>query len=225
MRILIVEDNGAQRELLEKLLGKEGFAVDGHEDGILGLYALTTGEYDLAILDRMLPGLDGLSLLRQYRAGGGTTPVILLTALSAVGDKVTGLNAGADDYLAKPFAPEELLARVRALLRRPSAFLEGGISRGDVALNQEDGRLEGPTGSCSLSKREAALLYMFLSHPGQVLSRETILLRVWGTDSNVEERNIDNFVFLVRRRLNNVGSEAKINTVRGFGYRLEVGLC
>lgn len=225
MRILIVEDNSVQRELLEKLLEKEGISVEGYEDGQLALYALTTGEYDLAIVDRMLPGLDGLSLLRQYRAIGGTTPVILLTALSAVGDRVTGLDAGADDYLAKPFAPEELLARVRALLRRPAAFHTDGLGRGDITLHRETGRLEGPKGNCSLSKREAALLYLFLSNPGQVLSREMILLRVWGMDSDVEERNIDNFVFLVRRRLKNVGSSVTICTVRGFGYRMEVESC
>lgn len=225
MRILIVEDNSAQRELLEKLLEKEGLCVEGYGDGKLALYALTAGEYDLAIVDRMLPGLDGISLLRQYRASGGTAPVILLTALSAVSDRVAGLDAGADDYLAKPFAPEELLARVRALLRRPASFHNGELCRGDITLHREEGWLEGPKGNCTLSKREAALLYLFLSNPGQVLSREQILLRLWGMDSDVEERNIDNFVFLVRRRLKNVGSQAIIDTVRGFGYRLEVGVC
>ena len=222
VQILIVEDNGPQLELLTKLLESEGFQVDGYADGATGLYALTSGSYDLAILDRLLPELDGVSLLRRYRAQGGTTPVILLTALSAVGDRVMGLDAGADDYLAKPFAPEELLARIRALLRRPGGFHSDGIRRGDAVLYRQAGRLEGPAGSCSLSKRETDLLYLFFSNPGQVLSRETILLRVWGSGSEVEERNIDNFVFLVRRRLRNVGCRVNIHTVRGFGYRMEV---
>lgn len=204
MRILIVEDNPAQLELLTRLLESEGFQVEGFSDGSSGYYALSTGGYDLAILDRLLPELDGVSLLRKYRSQCGTTPVIMLTALSTVGDRVAGLDAGADDYLAKPFAPEELLARVRALLRRPTVFHNDTVPLGDVVLYRQEGRLEGPKGNCSLSRREAALLYFFLSNPNQVFSRENILLRVWGTDSEVEERNIDNFVFLVRRRLDNV---------------------
>lgn len=221
MRILIVEDNRAQRELLRGLLEAEGFETDQYADGIQGLYALQSGSFDLAIVDRMLPELDGIALLRTFRQGGGNTPVILLTALSAVGDRVAGLDAGADDYLSKPFAPEELLARVRALLRRPAAFHSTGLCYADVTLFTDEGRLSGPAGSTSLSAREAGLLQLFLSNPGQTLSRETILLRVWGMSSEVEERNIDNFVYLVRRRLRNVGSALRIGTVRSVGYRLE----
>lgn len=222
MRILIVEDNLAQLELLRSLLNRQGFDTDTCTDGAEGLYRLELGGYDLAILDRMLPGIDGVEVLRKYRSRGGNCPVILLTALSAVGDRVTGLDAGADDYLAKPFAPEELLARVRALLRRPTTMHSKGIQACDVTLYPEDGRLEGPAGECSLSARESRLLHIFLSNPNQALSRDTILLRVWGLDSQVEERNIDNFVYLVRRRLKNVGSTLRLSAVRGFGYRLEV---
>ena len=222
MRILIVEDNLAQLELLRTLLNRQGFDTDACTDGAEGLYRLELGGYDLAILDRMLPGMDGGELLRQYRSRGGNCPVILLTALSAVGDRVTGLDAGADDYLAKPFAPEELLARVRALLRRPTTMQSKGIQTGDITLYPEDGHLVGPAGACSLSARECRLLQLFLSNPNQALSRDTILLRVWGLDSQVEERNIDNFVYLVRRRLKNVGSTLRLLAVRGFGYRLEV---
>lgn len=222
MRILIVEDNLAQLELLRTLLNRQGFDTDACTDGAEGLYRLELGGYDLAILDRMLPGMDGVELLRQYRSRGGNCPVILLTALSAVGDRVTGLDAGADDYLAKPFAPEELLARVRALLRRPTTMQSKGIQTGDITLYPEDGHLVGPAGACSLSARECRLLQLFLSNPNQALSRDTILLRVWGLDSQVEERNIDNFVYLVRRRLKNVGSTLRLLAVRGFGYRLEV---
>lgn len=222
MRILIVEDNLAQLELLRTLLNRQGFDTDACTDGAEGLYRLELGGYDLAILDRMLPGMDGVELLRQYRSRGGNCPVILLTALSAVGDRVTGLDAGADDYLAKPFAPEELLARVRALLRRPTTMQSKGIQTGDITLYPEDGHLVGPAGACSLSARECRLLHLFLSNPNQSLSRDTILLRVWGLDSQVEERNIDNFVYLIRRRLKNVGSTLRLSAVRGFGYRLEV---
>ena len=222
MRILIVEDNKPQLELLHKLLEEEGFEVTGCEDGMTGLYELDTGAYDLAVLDRMLPELDGVSLLRRHRDNGGYTPVIMLTALSSLGDRVAGLDAGADDYLAKPFAPEELLARIRALLRRPAAVKSTGFRQGDVELFRQRGVLKGPAGECTVSNREAALLYLFLSNSGAVLSRETILLRIWGQGSDVEERNIDNFVYLIRRRLSNVGSHITIRTVRGCGYRAEV---
>lgn len=222
MRILIVEDNEAQLELLRSLLVQHGYAPDCCTDGSEGLCALELGGYDLAILDRMLPGLDGVELLRRYRSRGGNTPVILLTALSSLGDRVTGLDAGADDYLPKPFAPEELLARVRALLRRPAAMLRKTVRAGDTELVPEEGRLTGPAGECCLSAREGRLLLLFLSNLGQTLSRDTILLRVWGIDSEVEERNIDNFVYLVRRRLKNVGSTLHLTAVRGIGYRLEV---
>lgn len=222
MRILIVEDNPSQLELLRSLLTEQGFETECCADGTEGLCALELGSYDLAILDRMLPGIDGVELLRRYRSRGGRTPVLLLTALSAVGDRVSGLDAGADDYLAKPYAPEELLARIRALLRRPSALQRRGSSAGDVTLYPDEGRLLGPAGACSLSARECSLLHLFLSNPNLSLSRDTILLRVWGMDSEVEERNIDNFVYLVRRRLKNVGSRLRLTAVRGFGYRLEV---
>ena len=222
MRILIVEDNKPQLELLIKLLEEEGFEVSSCTDGAAGLYELDTGAYDLAVLDRMLPELDGVALLRRHREAGGYTPVIMLTALSSLGDRVTGLDAGADDYLAKPFAPEELLARIRALLRRPSAVKSTGFRQGDVELFRQKGILKGPAGECTVSGREAALLYLFLNNPGQVFSRETILMRIWGQDSEVEERNIDNFVYLIRRRLTNVGSRIAIRTVRGCGYRAEV---
>ena len=223
MRILIVEDNPAQLELLTKLLEEEDFQVTACADGMTGLYELDTGAYDLAVLDRLLPELDGVSLLRRHREAGGYTPVIMLTALSTLGDRVSGLDAGADDYLAKPFAPEELLARVRALLRRPAAVRSTGFRQGDVELFRQKGRLKGPAGECTVSGREAALIYMFLSNPGTVLSRENILVRIWGQDTEVEERNIDNFVYLIRRRLSNVGSSITIHTVRGCGYRAEVG--
>lgn len=222
MRILIVEDNEPQLELLKKLLENEEFQVTGCVDGMTGLYELDTGAYDLAVLDRMLPELDGMTVLSRHRENGGYTPVIMLTALSSLGDRVLGLDTGADDYLAKPYAPEELLARIRALLRRPAAVRSTGFCRGDVELSRQSGVLKGPSGECTVSNREAALLYIFLSNPGQVLSRETILVRIWGQGSEVTERNIDNFVYLIRRRLSNVGSAITIHTVRGCGYRAEV---
>lgn len=221
MNLLVIEDDPAQLDLLIRLLEREGFTVTGLEDGAEGLYALRRGGFDLAIVDRLLPGLDGVSLLKKYRVEGGLIPVLLLTALSAVQDRVTGLDAGADDYLAKPYAPQELLARVRALLRRPSSLQADGLQFADLRLELGSGTLHGPAGNCALSKREAALLACFLSNPKQVLSRAQLLDSAWGNEAEVEERNIDNFILFVRRRLKNLGSRAVISTVRGFGYRIE----
>ena len=221
MNLLVIEDDPAQRDLLIRLLEREDFTVTGLADGAEGLYALRRGAFDLAIVDRLLPGLDGITLLNTYRKEGGKIPVLLLTALGTVQDRVTGLDAGADDYLAKPYAPQELLARVRALLRRPSALQADGLQFADLRLEIGSGTLHGPAGSSALSKREAALLACFLNHPKQVLSRAQLLDSAWGNEAEVEERNIDNFILFVRRRLKNVGSCAVISTVRGFGYRLE----
>lgn len=221
MNLLIIEDDPMQLELLTRLLEKEGFSVTGLADGADGLYALRQGAFDLAIVDRMLPGLDGITLLKAYRKGGGKVPILLLTALGAVQDRVVGLDAGADDYLTKPYAPQELLARVRALLRRPAALQEVCVQFSDLRFDSASGTLHGPNGDCELSKREAAMLTCFLNNPNQVLSRSQLLAGAWGGEADVEERNIDNFVFLVRRRLQNVGSQTAIVTVRGFGYRLE----
>ena len=221
MNLLVVEDDPMQLELLTRLLEKEGFPVMGLTDGEDGLFALRQGGFDLAIVDRMLPGLDGVTLLKTYRNSGGRIPVLLLTALGAVQDRVVGLDAGADDYLTKPYAPQELLARVRALLRRPAAMQKDCLQLSDLRFDPGSGMLHGPKGDCELSKREAAMLACFLNNPNQVLSRSQLLVSAWGSEADVEERNVDNFVFLVRRRLKNVGSGTAIVTVRGFGYRLE----
>lgn len=221
MNLLVIEDDLTQLELLTRLLEQEGFSVTGAENGTDGLFALRLGGFDLAIVDRLLPGIDGITLLKTYRQEGGSIPVLLLTALGAVQDRVAGLDAGADDYLTKPYAPQELLARIRALLRRPAALQEDSLHFCDLRFDPSSGTLHGPKGDCDLSKREAAMLSCFLNNPNQVLSRSQLLVSAWGNEADVEDRNVDNFVFLVRRRLQNVGSRTNIATVRGFGYRLE----
>lgn len=223
MQLLLIEDDRTLCEFLVPLLRTHGHSVTAAHTGPDGLAALREGEFDGVILDRMLPGMDGLTLLHRMRAEGFTLPVLMLTALGAPGDKVEGLDAGADDYLAKPFDVDELLARLRALARSRSGGYGAAVRCGDAALDTGARVLTGPKGRCEVSGREAALLAFLFRNAGQVLPRAVLLDRVWGTDSEVEEGNLNNYIFFARRRLNQVGSRVQIQTVRGLGYR--VGEC
>lgn len=222
MRILMIEDDAALCEALRPALEAAAFRVDFAHNGPDGLALLTSGAYDVCILDRMLPGLDGMEVLEKLRREGISTPVIFLTALGQVSDRTQGLNNGADDYLVKPFAFEELLARIRCVLRRPAVLQQEQILRyGDVAYDLLSLTLSRGENSTALSKRLGDLLELFLRNPGQTLPRETILLRVWGMDSDVEDGNLDNYTYFLRRSLRKVGSRLQLATVRGVGYRLE----
>lgn len=222
MRILLVEDDLALCEALRPALESAAYRIDVCHNGTDGLALLTSGAYDVCILDRMLPGLDGLSLLRAARTGGVTTPILMLTALSGIGDRVNGLDAGADDYLAKPFDTRELLARLRALIRRPGTAAESCLQAGDVSLSSTELTLTGPAGSVNLTKRECDLLEALLRNPGRLQSRAALLAQVWGPMAEVEDANLDCYIHFVRRRLQSVGSAARVVTVRGSGYKLEV---
>lgn len=226
MRILVIEDDVDLCSALDIHLTKDGYDVDYAYTGDDGLHFALQNAYDLIILDRMLPELDGLSLLLQVRKKGIKIPVLMLTALDGIGDRVEGLDAGADDYLAKPFAPQELLARIRALARRP-ALLEApqNISLGDLELDYSLNALNGPSGSCTLSKKETELLALLFRSPNQTLARELLFVRIWGPDAPVEDGNLDNYIHFLRRRLRSVQSAVQIVTVRGVGYRLEVESC
>lgn len=170
----------------------------------------------------MLPGLDGIKVLKKIRASGIQTPVILITALGTLDDKVTGLDLGADDYLVKPFAFRELLARIHSIARRPRKLEQTGqLSYGDIVYQPAENTLIGSLGSCSMSHRESDLLEAFLRNPDQVLSRTQLLTKVWGLDTDVEEGNLDNYIHFLRRRLKSVGSNVRICTIRGMGYRME----
>lgn len=223
MRLLLIEDDKELCLSLAYQLRQDGFALDICHDGEEGLLWAAQQAHDLILLDRMLPRQDGLALLRQLRQRGIQTPVIFLTALGQVSDKTQGLNAGADDYLVKPFAYDELLARIRCVLRRPSAIAGGGmLSYGDIRYDPDSLTLYREGASTVLSKRLGDLLELFLRNPGQTLPRQTILLRVWGVDTEVEDGNLDNYAYFLRRSLRKVGSGLCLTTVRGVGYRLEV---
>lgn len=222
MRILLAEDDETLRTSLAFQLEQEGFAVDVCADGEEALYYIEQNIHDLILLDRMMPYISGTELLTKMRKAHNQTPVILITALGTLDDKVTGLDLGADDYLVKPFAFEELMARIRCVARRPRKMEEGGsLSFSDITYYPEKNMLTGQTCSCSLSGREGDLLEAFLRNPGQPLPRTLLLTKVWGFDSDVEEGNLDNYIHFLRRRLKTVGSAAAIRTIRGIGYQLE----
>lgn len=222
MRILMIEDDRALCDAVAMQLRQAGYDVDLCHDGEDGLYYLQEGVYDLVLLDRMLPLLDGVSLLKRARKEGVTTPVLLLTALGGVGDRVTGLDAGADDYLAKPFDMRELLARVRALARRPGELrAREELRYGDLLLDMQALTLEGGKARCTLSKKEGELLGVLMQSKGQTLSRNVLFGRVWGPDADVEAASLDSYAHFVRRRLASVSDEVRLVTVRGVGYRLE----
>ena len=224
MRILLIEDDETLRTVLIPVLEKAGFGCDSAADGASGLALLLQNPYDAAVVDRMLPALSGLELVRAARQKGCAVPVLMLTALGRVEDRVEGLGAGADDYLVKPFDNRELIARLQALGRRPAHTLESALLRfDDVSLDAAALTLTGPSGTVRLSKNENALLEALLRRSGQLVSREVLFCAVWGAEDFVEEGNLDSYIHFVRRRLRTVGSRAVIRTVRGMGYCLEAG--
>lgn len=223
MKILLIEDDIDLSETMKFQLEKEGFQTELCHDGEEGLYLLMEQEHDLVILDRMLPGMDGVTVLKKARQVGVATPVIFLTALGELTDRVIGLDCGADDYLVKPFAYPELFARIRCLLRRPGRWNEENLLKiGDISFDPEINSLKCGKKECTLSKREGRLLEVFVWNPGQVLPRAVLLNKVWGLESDVEEGNLDNYIHFLRRRLRSVGSQTSLKTVRGVGYTLEV---
>ena len=222
MRILLVEDDLELCRLMEFWLEQEGYSADICQDGQDAWYYLERQAYNVVILDRLLPRISGIQLLQRMRQQGNATPVIMVTALGTVEDKIGGLDAGADDYLVKPFVPEELFARIRALERRPVQMeLNRKVALGDVVLNLSNRMLEKGDKSVELSKKEMDLLEFFIRNKGQTLTRELLLNRVWGIDSAVEDGNLDNYIYFLRRRLKQVGSSVNIKTVRSVGYFLE----
>ncbi len=225
MRILIIEDDAELADAMKFRLEKEDFLVDICHDGEEGLYYMKENIHDLVILDRMLPSLSGVNILKTARKSHISTPVIFLTALGELNDKVTGLECGADDYIVKPFAFEELLARIHCIMRRPGKWNDSNLLKlGDISFDPETNQLFKDSKECTLSKREGALLEVFLRNPGQTLTRSVLLSRVWGLDSDVEEGNLDNYIHFLRRRLKTVNSTLSLKTIRGIGYQIEVFL-
>lgn len=222
LRILIIEDDRDLCSSLSFQLRAEGFEVDVCHDGEDGLHFIKEDAHDLILLDRMLPLTDGITVLKTVRNLHISTPVILVTALGELQDKVTGLDCGADDYIVKPFAFEELMARIRCIFRRPRQWADSRILQfGDISYDESLRQMACHDKSCTLSKREGELLGLFLRNGGLTLPRLTILSHVWGPDAAVEDGNLDNYIHFLRRRLKNAGSRLTLRTVRGVGYCME----
>ncbi|MFE7094665.1 response regulator transcription factor [Streptomyces erythrochromogenes] len=222
-RILVVDDEPEVRAAVEDGLTVEGYEVRGAADGLAALSQVAAWEPDAVVLDVMMPVLDGLGVCRQLRAMGDRTPVLVLTALDSVSERVDGLEAGADDYLVKPFALDELIARVRALLRRAAPAPAGAAPLGFADLVLDPATRTGRRGGRPLefSRTEAALLELLLRHPGQVLPRELILELVWGRDFGPDSNSLAVYVGYLRRKLEAAGEPRLVHTVHGVGYRLD----
>ena len=219
MRLLLIEDDKKLNHSLKFQLEKADFIVDSCFDGEEALYYIEQNIYDVILLDRMIPYINGTDIIIRMREKNNSTPVILITALGSLNDKITGLDSGADDYLVKPFDFEELLARIRSVTRRPNMMnADNSLRLGDLTLFSTEGRLAGPKAACSLSKKEYELFETFFRNPNQTLARNILLNKVWGMDSDIEDGNLDNYIHFLRRRLSTVGSHVKIQTIRGIGY-------
>lgn len=222
MRILIVEDNMELCGAVKFHLEQEGYTVDTCYNGEDGLYFIKQEAYDLILLDRLLPKLNGMDVLTGTRAAGITAPVIIITALDGIGDRIDGLDAGADDYIVKPFDINELLARIRAVSRRPAQWKSTqNIKLNDIELDLMRCTLKGPANKCTLSKKESELLEIFMRNQKNIIPRSVLLSRVWGPVAPVEDGNLDNYVHFLRKRLKFVGSGLFIKTARGIGYSME----
>jgi DNA-binding response OmpR family regulator len=221
MRILVVEDEPKMAALIKRVLVAERHVVDVAPDGVAAIALAEAAPYDVAVLDRGLPDIDGITVMRLLRAKGIETPVLLLTALGSVDDRVAGLDAGADDYLAKPFAFSELLARIRALGRRPAPAAEGRMAAGDLVLDELRHVVQVGERTVDLSAREFALLGFFIRHAGQVVTRQQILDQVWGAEPDVYSNVVDLYVSYLRRKLGELDRSDRLKTVRGVGYTLK----
>jgi two-component system response regulator ArlR len=223
MRILIVEDEVHLAEALTQILRKNNYSVDAAYDGEAGLDNALSNIYDVIILDIMLPKVDGITILKEIRKEGIATPVILLTARGEISDRVVGLDSGADDYLAKPFATEELLARIRALSRRKGEVLQSNTLKfGDVELNAATLKLSRDSKEVKLILKESELLELLISRKNSATSKEIIIEKLWGFDAEVEHNNVEVYISFLRKKLTHLSSDVIINTVRGVGYMLEV---
>ena len=221
MKVLLAEDEIRMNRALCEILRQEGYDVDSVDNGEDALYAITGGIYDLIVLDVMMPGMNGYKVAQSARKEGIRTPILMLTAKSELDDKVEGLDSGADDYLTKPFMTRELLARLRALLRRGTPVNDGSLTFEDIFLDVKNAELRCESGqSVRLGEKELRILEYLMANQGQVLTREQIALKIWGYESDAEYNNVEVYMSFARKKLAYVGSRCEIKALRGIGYEL-----
>ena len=225
MKILLLEDDSGLCSSIQEELQKAGYVVDCCNDGETAmLHALNTEFcYDLAVIDRMLPIIDGMTIIKAMRRKQITIPIIIITGMSGLNDRIEGLDNGADDYLVKPFHIPELLARIRALTRRPARIRQDTrLSFSVLSFVQTERILSCGSNSLLLTAKESEVLSAFLDHPRTLISRDQLIYKIWGTDTDILPGNVDNYISFLRKRLREIGSTCEIKTIYGSGYKLEV---
>ncbi len=223
MRILLVEDEPGLCTALSAILTKQNYTVDTAMDGITALDKALSGIYDGIILDIMLPRLNGLQILSSLRKAQQNVPVLLLSAKAEIEDKIQGLDAGANDYMTKPFSTEELLARVRAMTRGSGKVATQALSYLDLSLHLQSGYLACQSQQVQLGAKEFLIMEMFLRNPEQILTKEQLTQKVWGPDNQSEYNNVEVYISFIRKKIAAVKSAVQIRTIRGLGYKLEGG--
>ena len=221
MRILIVEDEIHLAEALRQIMLEQKYKADIVYDGEDGFEYAMSNAYDAIILDIMLPGQNSFEVVRKLRAEKNNVPILLLTAKDEVSDKVKGLDCGADDYMTKPFSPEELLARIRAMMRRQGDVVFDEVKFANLSLNISMRTLNCGEKSMHLAYKEFEIFRLLISKPKVIVPKEDIIIKVWGADAEADDNNVEAYISFLRKKLNFLGSEAKIKTIRKVGYRLE----
>lgn len=221
MRLLLAEDEKELSRALVTVLKHNNYSVDAVYNGQDAFDYLETGNYDGAILDIMMPKMDGLTVLKKVRASGNSVPVLLLTAKSGIDDRVNGLDSGADDYLTKPFSMKELLARIRAMTRRQTETTDSILRFGNLSLDRTTFQLSSQKNSCRLGNKEFQMLEMLMVRPGQVISAEQFMDKIWGFDSDAEQNVVWTYLSYLRKKLTALGANVSIKAARGLGYSLE----
>ena len=219
MKVLIVEDDIKLAQALGRILEESDYTVDMVHDGTTGRDWAVVGNYDAIILDVMMPGMDGYEVVREIRHANIDTPVLMLTARGSVSDKIAGLDHGADDYMTKPFSPAELMAHLRALMRRQRSVIFETVDAGDVSLKLDSHELVRNGKTIHLSKTEFALAKMLMSNKERILPKEMIIEKIWGIESNAADNNVEAYVSFLRKKLRYLESNARIEAIRKVGYK------
>ena len=221
MQVLIVEDEVRLAAALKEILEKEKYMVDVVHDGDSALDYITSGIYDVIVLDVMLPGQDGFTIAKKARAAKIETPIIMLTARNEIQNRVKGLDAGADDYMTKPFAPSELLARIRAVTRRQGEVITDRLTFGDLELDLSTCQLSRGAKSVHLNFKEFELLKLLIANQGSPMTKDTLIIKIWGYDSDASDNNVEAYISFLRKKIAFLGSSVKISALRKVGYIIE----